>query len=429
MELLIPAVIDPLLGTVIDKKYRLLAVSGRGRATSRALQGHLHESIGRTVAVKVVDAPQDAASTKSVERLRREARALSLVNHPNLPRLFDAGELSDGSTYLVLDFTEGYSLLSRIAEDQFIPAEELIPIIGQICDALEHLHAHGMIHRDVKPENILLLTRPLGRTTVKLIDFGICKFDDSVPEEGSQVSIEFAGSPLYMSPEHVNGLLVDRRSDIYSLGATIYHALCGKPPLSETNLIDIIHAHRSVMPSPISYVAPQANVPLAVEAAVFRALQKLPGNRYQTAAEMKAALLKSLTPETYTGRMSHLEFSGAELRALAAFVKAGALDDVNSSAGSWALHQYFPSKPACYRKFVRPCIKSNLCNLRPVNCWLSCRWNTPSWARKVHQNSTNGSNVALKQTNTRIERASYFSLANRLRALASSANFSEPTLG
>ena len=326
MELLIPAVIDPLLGTVIDKKYRLLAVSGRG-ATSRVYKA-THESIGRTVAVKVVDAPQDAASTKSVERLRREARALSLVNHPNLPRLFDAGELSDGSTYLVLDFTEGYSLLSRIEEDQFVPAEELIPIIGQICDALEHLHAHGMIHRDVKPENILLLTRPLGRTTVKLIDFGICKFDDSVPEEGPHVSIEFAGSPLYMSPEHVNGLLVDRRSDIYSLGATIYHALCGKPPLSETNLIDIIHAHRSVMPSPISYVAPQANVPLAVEAAVFRALQKLPGNRYQTAAEMKTALIKSLTPETYTGRMSHLEFSGAELRALAAFVKAGALDDV-----------------------------------------------------------------------------------------------------
>jgi serine/threonine protein kinase len=326
MELLIPAVIDPLQGTVIDKKYRLHSVSGRG-ATGRVYKA-THEAIGRTVAVKVVDAPQDTVSSKSVERLRREARALSLVNHPNLPRLFDAGELPDGSTYLVLDYTEGCSLLSKIEENGCIPAAELIPIIGQICDALEHLHAHGMIHRDVKPENILLLNHARGRTTVKLIDLGICKFDDVVTEEGSALSIEFAGSPLYMSPEHVNGMLVDRRSDIYSLGATVYHALCGKPPLSESNLVDMIHAHRSVMPSPISFVAPHANVPLSVEGAVFRALQKLPGNRYQTAAEMKMALVQSLTPEAYTGKLSHLEFSGAELRAMAAFIKSASMDEV-----------------------------------------------------------------------------------------------------
>ncbi|HEY9793986.1 MAG TPA: serine/threonine-protein kinase, partial [Candidatus Obscuribacterales bacterium] len=278
MELLVPAVIDALIGTVIDRKYRLLSLSGKG-ATAKVYRA-THESIGRTVAVKIVDAPTDVASTRAVERLRREARALSLINHPNVPRLFDAGQLADGSTYLVLDYYEGLSLYDRIQEKGCVAPEDLVPLMAEVCDALEHIHAHGMIHRDIKPENIIVLSKPQGRIHVKLIDFGICKFDDPGSEDNARANAEFCGSPLYMSPENINGVLVDRRSDVYSLGATMYHALSGKPPLSETTLIDIVHAHRSVMPSPISYIRPDAQVPLSLEAAVFRSLQKLPGNRY-----------------------------------------------------------------------------------------------------------------------------------------------------
>lgn len=323
MELLVPAWIDPLVGTVIDKKYRIVSISGSGSQAS--VYRATHEAIGRTVAVKIITKPQEPASIKAAARLKREARALTLVNHPNLPRIYDFGELKDGSTYMVLEFFEGSSLLDYIKEHGSMDHELLAPLVSQVCDALEHIHNNGLIHRDIKPENILLLSRPQGRVTVKLIDFGVCKFEDDTSD--AELSAELCGSPLYMSPENVNGVLVDRRSDIYSLGATVYHAIAGKPPLSETNLIDIVHAHRSVMPAPISYARPDARVPLAFESTIFRALQKLPSNRFQSAADMKVAFQKAMMPEdVYTGRLSQLEVSGAELRALVAFIKAASLE-------------------------------------------------------------------------------------------------------
>jgi serine/threonine-protein kinase len=331
--LLVPAVIDTLIGQVIDKKYRLMSLSGQG--TGGRVYKAWHESIGRPVAIKVAAPASDAASSKAVECMKREARALSLVNHPNIPRLFDGGELDDGSTYLVLDYFDGLSLLEHIELKGYIPAEQAVQMFSQICDALDYLHAHGLVHRDIKPENIIVLNRNQGKITVKLIDFGICKLDEpGVETANSQAAkIELMGSPLYMSPEHVNASLVDKRSDIYSLGATVYHALSGRPPLSENTLIDIVHAHRSVMPTPISVVRPEAQVSPALEAVVFRAVQKFPGNRFQSAAEMKVALQRAMTGETFTGRLLDLQFSGAELRAIIAFVKSGDLQQVQNLLG------------------------------------------------------------------------------------------------
>lgn len=331
--LLVPAVIDPLIGQIIDKKYRLLSLSGQG-AGGRVYKAW-HESIGRAVAIKVASPASDAASNKALECMKREARALSLVGHPNIPRLFDGGDLEDGSKYLVLDYIDGLSLLEHIELKGFIDAESAVAMFSQICDALDHLHAHGLIHRDIKPENIIVLNRTQGRISVKLIDFGVCKLDEAAPETAGASSnkIELVGSPLYMSPEHVNASLVDRRSDIYSLGATIYHALSGRPPLSESTLIDIVHAHRSVMPTPISVVRPDAKVPPSLEAAVFRALQKFPGNRYQTAAEFKTALQRGLSGETFMGKLAKMELSGPELRSLLAFVKSASVDEVKELLG------------------------------------------------------------------------------------------------
>jgi serine/threonine-protein kinase len=249
----------------------------------------------RTVAVKVLS-PQLAADASFVQRFRREAVAAANLRHPNIVTIYDVGEDTQaGQTvyYLVMEYIEGETL-DRLLQQQRQPfsLRDTDAIIHQVADALEYAHARGMIHRDVKPANIML-----GRDgRVTLMDFGLVRAGElsQLTQTGSVL-----GTPLYMAPEQVMGAEVDRRTDIYALGVVIYELLAGEVPFMRTTPLAIAHAHVYDPPPPLRQKRP--DLPPSVETVVLRALAKNPGGRYQDASQLAADFTRATTGQMPIG--------------------------------------------------------------------------------------------------------------------------------
>lgn len=207
---------------------------------------------------------------RQLERFQREARALSALAHPNVVRVLDQGEI-EGRHFFSMELVRGTNLRDRLQFQGPLSLPEIVRLTLDVCGALEHVHAAGVVHRDVKPDNIMLL--PDG--SAKLMDFGIAQI---ITEAASAPPGGFQGSPAYMSPEQVSGLGVDYRTDLYSLGITIYEAATGRRAV-EGDSIPVI-THRVVH----EYPPPPVGLPPFVQGILMRALQKDPGHRYQSAA-------------------------------------------------------------------------------------------------------------------------------------------------
>jgi beta-lactam-binding protein with PASTA domain/predicted Ser/Thr protein kinase len=227
--------------------------------------------LGRTVAIKMLR-PQFAGDEEFVSRFRQEAKAAARLSHPNIVSVYDVG-MSDGEYYIVMEYVDGPTLKEVIRERGPLPIPEVIDITEQICDALQHAHEHGIIHRDVKPHNILL-TRS-GR--VKVTDFGIAK-----AITGStityQTSTHVLGSVHYFSPEQARGSAANAKSDIYSLGVVMYEMLTGVLPFSGDSPVSVALKHlreRFVDPREL-----RPEIPQSVENIVLRCLAKSPDHRY-----------------------------------------------------------------------------------------------------------------------------------------------------
>jgi serine/threonine protein kinase len=276
-----------MLGTVVGS-YRItgqIAVGGMGTVYRAE-----HTLIGRVAAIKVLH-PEMTTSREIVTRFFNEAKATSGIKHPGIVEVFDFGYMQSGHAYLVMEFLEGETLSQRIRQRQTMPEGEAAMLMRGVCSALSAAHAKGVVHRDLKPDNIFIVPEPdspLGERT-KILDFGIAKLTEV--GEGNQHTKAGAvmGTPTYMSPEQCRGTgEVDHRADLYSIGCMLYELVIGRPPFTQTGAGELLGAHLFVDPDPPSR---HGRITPDLEALVMRLLEKKADRRVQTAAELAQLLV------------------------------------------------------------------------------------------------------------------------------------------
>ncbi len=246
-----------------------------GRGAMGVVYKATDPTIGRTVALKTMRLDVHGLEAKEmVRRFQNESRAAGVLNHPNIVTIYDAGE-QDGIFYIAMEFIEGTTLHELMAERRVLGAEEVIQLARQISRGLDYAHSNGIIHRDVKPANIMIT--PNG--TVKIMDFGIAKSGGSVTNTG-----QIMGTPNYMSPEQVKGRPLDGRADLFSLGVILYEMLTGEKPFAGQNVTTIIY--KIVNENPIAPRDLDVNVHQGLSAIVIKMLAKAPEDRYQSGGDM-----------------------------------------------------------------------------------------------------------------------------------------------
>ena len=289
------ATIGVLLG---DRRYRLMRALyeardiGRYQLKERLGRGGMgevwlafHRNMKRDVALKILRRRRDTAEAerRRGQRFEREVRAASELVHPNTIRVFDYGVTSDGRPYYAMELLDGNSLEDLILLEGPLPPMRAVRIAWQVASALAEAHGHGIVHRDVKPQNIILTKILRERDFVKLIDFGL-----AVLESGAGAAEPYAGTPAYMAPEQVRGEAVGPATDVYALGATLYFALTGKAPFGAKDVKVVLRAQVGESVMPASRRNPR--VPKDLDAIVLRCLEKRPEARYANAEELAAAL-------------------------------------------------------------------------------------------------------------------------------------------
>lgn len=285
-----PTTPDPLIGKTIAGRFRIIDLLGKGGMGTVYLAEH--ETLPRRFAIKVLRS-EYLANELFVERFRREAIASSRVVHPNVVYITDFGRLPEGNFYIVMEFLEGTGLDKLLESQGRIPLTRALPILIQLADALDHTHKMGVIHRDLKAENVLLVEERGRVDVVKILDFGIARL--MVPDcTNSRITShgQVFGTPEYMSPEQASDKALDGRSDLYSLGVLGFELVTGQPPFLSENPTDILHAHLQQMPPPPSSLVADSHIPRVFDGVVLRCLAKKPGERYATAGEVRADLLK-----------------------------------------------------------------------------------------------------------------------------------------
>jgi serine/threonine protein kinase len=279
---------DPFVGQTLGGKYEVLELIGSGAMGALYLGKHL--ALDRPVAIKVLHAHL-AQDDVHMERFVREAKLAASLQHSHVAHVYDVGNAEDGAPYLVMDFLDGRSLQKTIDELGPMPVRRAVPLMIQIAQGLSYAHSKGLLHRDLKLGNIMVVS-DVGQEMAKIIDFGIAKSMN--PDEASKLTQtgEIFGSPLYMSPEQCQGLELDERSDIYSLGCVMYEMLSGVPALRGDSLVSTIYKHINEAPKPIAEAAPGVRVPAELEAIVFKCLEKDKSKRYANANDIVVALQK-----------------------------------------------------------------------------------------------------------------------------------------
>jgi len=276
-------------GTVLGTNYIVGEAIGTG-GMSTVYRG-THKLMQRTVAIKVLHRHL-LGKIVEVSRFHQEAKAASLLSHPNIITIYDFGITDEQQPYLVMDFIDGYSFQQLVAQEK-LDLPRLLRIFVQTCDALAHAHKRGIVHRDLKPSNIMILKDDEGQDLVKLVDFGIAKLlmnnDLRLTKSG-----DVCGTPVYMSPEQCKAEAMDARSDIYSLGCVLYEALIGKPPFLANSAYETMSNHVNEPPSKLPFLTPDTRYPEELENLVFKMLEKKPQARPQNIVEVRNILAKLL---------------------------------------------------------------------------------------------------------------------------------------
>ena len=291
-------------GSVIRGKYRLLAKVGQGGMGS--VYKAVHEAFGELRALKVI-APELLSDDLFVKRFKHEAVITRRLQHPNAVRVDDIDEAEDGRPYIVMEFIDGKSLKKLIREEGPLPVPRVLSIVKQTASALDAAHRLGMVHRDIKPDNISLLDTPDGEV-VKVLDFGIAKVKEARLGEGAGLTLTGAGvvigTPQYMSPEQAMGKRgdeLDGRADLYSLGVVMYQMLTADLPFRGDTTMEMLLAHMQKPPAPIEVLHPELQVPRDVAALTMRLLEKNRDLRPATARVLIQEIEK-LEKESIPGR-------------------------------------------------------------------------------------------------------------------------------
>lgn len=275
-------------GNLIDRKYRIVGVLGRGGMGSVYAAEHVR--IARRVAIKVLNR---TGSANDVIRFEREARATQ-IESPHIVQVYDLGNLEDGAPYMVMEYLAGESLGNRLTREGPLHPREVVPIAIQVLDGLVAAHRVGLMHRDLKPDNIFLVaSATAGQELVKLLDFGISKFVGASRESAEPALTKSGmavGTPHYMSPEQVRGSAeLDTRTDLYSLGVILYQSLSGRLPFATNEIAPLLSQILFETPSPLVNVIRGFDSELS--RIVATAMARRADDRYPTAGDFRHALV------------------------------------------------------------------------------------------------------------------------------------------
>ena len=269
---------DTLINTLFDGRYRILRKLGSGGMANVYLAED--EELGRRVAIKILN-ERYAGDDLFIERFRREAKSAAGLSHPNIVSIYDRGE-AEGTYYIAMEVIEGRSLKELIMTHGALPVHTAIGYAKQLLEALRFAHRHGIIHRDIKPHNVLVSADQQVKANeprLKVTDFGIARHGASQMTEAGSIM----GTAQYLSPEQARGAPVTAASDLYSAGVVLYEMLTGKVPFTGDSAIEIAMKHVNELPKPPSSLRPE--IPPELDQIVLRALAKDPEDRYQTAEE------------------------------------------------------------------------------------------------------------------------------------------------
>lgn len=293
---------DVLVGRILDERYRVLRRIGEGG------MGIVYEAehvvIEKRVALKVL---RDDFSSRSevVQRFRQEAKSASKIGNAHIVDISDFGETPAGAIYFVMELLEGEDLANVLQRDATVPLHRAADILSQCCTALGAAHGKGIVHRDMKPENVFLVTRDGRPDFVKIVDFGIAKMSDietqGAPGRKLTKTGMIFGTPEYMSPEQAAGKELDHRVDVYALGVIFFEMLTGRVPFVGDTFMGILTQHMFEEPPRLTAVNPNVNVDPAIEGFIDRALAKDPAQRFQSCDEMRDALARALGGEDVRG--------------------------------------------------------------------------------------------------------------------------------
>ncbi|MEM1416158.1 MAG: serine/threonine-protein kinase, partial [Myxococcota bacterium] len=281
---------DPFVGEVLEGKYEILAPIARGG------MGRVYRArqipLDREVALKVLDMERHDGREPPKDFQKRflvEAAACAKLTHPNTVVIHDYGRTDDGIYFIAMEHLEGSTFRRVIDEEAPLPPARVLFVALQICGSLSEAHARGMVHRDLKPSNVMLTNRSGTRDFAKVLDFGLVKQTD-VDDAGLTQSGALLGTPRYIAPEQIASSKVGPESDIYSLGAVMYHALTGRPPFDSDSKFVLLASHINVEPTPIREAYPASPASDALVAVVMRCLAKEPEDRFGSMAELATAL-------------------------------------------------------------------------------------------------------------------------------------------
>jgi len=289
---------DPLIGTTVAGRYRVIKLLGEGGMGAVYLAEHV--AIEKKIALKVLHA-EYASKGDIVTRFQQEAISASRIKHPNVLEVFDFGQLDTGAFYLAMEFLEGNDLADEIQRHHVLDPGRGLRFALQICRALAAAHAKGVVHRDMKPENVFLQRTPDGEEIVKIVDFGIAQLrtNEEAAAGAKQRRLTrtgmIFGTPEYMSPEQAGGRHADLRADVYAVGIILYEMFTGAVPFTGETFLGVLAKHLNETAPPMSAVYPELGISPELEAVIGRALEKSPDARFQSMSELSQAL--SGTPE------------------------------------------------------------------------------------------------------------------------------------
>ncbi|HSZ82897.1 MAG TPA: serine/threonine-protein kinase, partial [Polyangia bacterium] len=282
------ALTDPLVGKVLSHRYKILRKLGEGAMAAVYLAEH--SGVGSNIVLKVL-LPDLADNPNAVERFLQEAKIASEIHHDNVIDIFYSGRSPEGQVFLAMEYLQGASLLAVIDDEGPMPWARAKPIFLQICAALSAAHARGVVHRDVKPENVLVVQRPdpegaVGQTFdfVKVVDFGIANVGGQLGGQG------VCGTPEYMPPEQARALPPDPRDDVYAFGCLMYHVLTGTVPFTAATIQQVLIMHMRQPVEPPRGRRPDLDIPTGAQAVVMRALAKRREDRHQSMKEVADAI-------------------------------------------------------------------------------------------------------------------------------------------
>jgi len=301
---------DALFGQVLADRYRILDLIGKGGMGKVYLAEHV--ALGKKVAVKVLN-PAYTNRPDQVKRFLREARAASTIGHENVIDITDFGAMPNGQVFFAMEHLQGDDL-GKILKKGPMSWARARRVMLQICRALQAAHDHGIIHRDMKPENVFLIHRNGIRDFVKVLDFGIAKFLEENRDGGTNPLTQVGaliGTPEYMAPEQIHGDPADLRMDIYAVGCILYQVLTGNLPFTDKTMYGVLSQQVNAKPVPPRQLAPEAEISVEVEAVILKAMEKDKAQRYQTMGELIEAIVAAPRGAADAGRTTTTNLEAA----------------------------------------------------------------------------------------------------------------------